>query len=253
MYLVGLTGGVGSGKSTVAARLTELGAQVVDADAIAREVVVPGQPALAEIAARFDGVVVDGHLDRVWLAAIVFADPQARADLEAITHPRIHARIDAVVSGLRQAWSDQPAPRIVVLDHPLLVETGEAAHCDAVVVVEAAEDARVERLVAGRGYDADDARARMTSQAGDDDRRAAATYVLDNDGDVGELVAQVDALWTDLVAAAADARDHGAAMPDADAPAAAPLLGRAGAGDAAANDAGSRHADPEPEGAGRPS
>lgn len=191
---VALTGGIGSGKSTVAGFLAERGAVIVDADAIAREIVEPGQPALEEIVKSFGARVLrpDGRLDRGALAQIVFADPQALTRLNAITHPRIATlsaqRLDAV-----------PADAVVVYDMPLLAEQGPAAlqGWDAIVVVDAPEDLRVSRLVA-RGLSADDAQARVQAQASREARLAIATHVLDNSGSESGLRAQVDALWNGL-------------------------------------------------------
>lgn len=191
---IALTGGIGSGKSTVAGFLAERGAVIVDADAIAREIVEPGQPALEEIVKSFGARVLrpDGRLDRGALAQIVFADPQALARLNAITHPRIATlsaqRLDAV-----------PADAVVVYDMPLLAEQGPAAlqGWDAIVVVDAPEDLRVSRLVA-RGLSADDAQARVQAQASREARLAIATHVLDNSGSESGLRAQVDALWNGL-------------------------------------------------------
>ncbi len=203
MYLVGLTGGIGSGKSTVASRLRELGAHVVDADQVAREVVEPDQPALAAIVDRFGpGVTTrDGRLDRQALADVVFADEEARAALNGITHPRIGERIQELVAGHAEAEQEEGRARVVVLDHPLLVESGQAEHLPAVIVVTAPEEVRVARLVE-RGLRADDARARIRSQASDEQRRAAATHVVDNSGDLASLRAQVDTLWAELRRAA---------------------------------------------------
>src|SRR6476619_2769141 len=152
MLRVGVTGGIGSGKSTVSRRLGELGAHVVDADAVAREVVEPGQPTLAAIRERFGAAVIrpDGTLDRAGLAAVVFADPDELAALDAITGPAIAARVAA----LRAA---APADAVSVYDMPLLVERGLWVHEHLSVVVEAGEETRVRRLVEQRGLDADDA------------------------------------------------------------------------------------------------
>ena len=201
MLLVGLTGGIGSGKSTVADRLAELGVPVINADHVAREVVAPGEPALADVVARFGDDVVhdDGTLDRQRVAGIVFADPEARRDLDRITHPRIAARIAERIAEL---LASQDPPPIVVVDHPLLVETDQAARFDVVVVVEAPEDLRIARLVEGRGMDEDDVRARIAVQADDEARRSVATHVLDNSGELDHLLAQIDRLHADLVQAA---------------------------------------------------
>ena len=200
MHLVGLTGGIGSGKSTVARLFADRGAIVVDADQVAREVVAPGEPALVEIADRFGAEVLgqDGTLDRGAVAEIVFADPAARRDLEAITHPRI---ADRMARRIAEAQADEDADghtRIVVVDHPLLVESGTAANYPTVIVVVAPEEVRVRRLVAHRGMEEADARARLATQADDDARRAVATHVVDNAGSVDDLVPQVDAIVAEL-------------------------------------------------------
>jgi dephospho-CoA kinase len=191
---IGLTGGIGSGKSTVAALLAERGALVVDADRIARQVVEPGTPGLAAVVAEFGEEVLapDGSLDRPALASVVFADPAARARLDAVVHPLVRARSAEVVA-------TAPADAVVVNDVPLLVETGQAGSYDLVLVVEADPATRVQRLVA-RGLTADDARARIASQATDEQRRAVADVVLRNDGDRAELAAQVERFWTEHVA-----------------------------------------------------
>lgn len=207
MYLAGLTGGIGSGKSTVAARLAQLGAHVIDADAVAREVVEPGTPGLADIVARFgpDIVTADGALDRAALADVVFGDAEQRAALNAITHPRIGARIAEVIAGHAAAEASEPEPRIVVVDHPLLIETGQADGFPAVIVVLAPVEVRIARLVEHRGMAAADARARLETQASDAERRAVATHVIDNDGSLASLHEQVDAVHAELRAAAAAA------------------------------------------------
>jgi len=194
MLRVGLTGGIGSGKSTVAQRFRELGALVIDADKLAREVVAVGSDGLAAIHQRFGDVVLaaDGSLDRVVLGEIVFADAQSRKDLEAITHPLIGARTRSLL--------ESAAPeRIVVHDVPLLVELGMAAAYHLSVVVGADEDTRVARLTGGRRLTEADARTRIAAQAGDLERRAAADAWLDNNDTVDELNAQVDALWQDRI------------------------------------------------------
>lgn len=190
---VGLTGGIGSGKSEVARRLAELGAVVIDADAIAREIVEPGQPALAEIRRVFgDGVVHgDGSLDRAALAAIVFADDDRLVALNGITHPRIAARTSELIAAA-------PEGAVVVYDMPLLVENGLTAGWDLVVVVDCPDDVRLDRLVRLRGMDPADASARMAAQASRDQRLAAADVVLDNAGTREDLLAQVDRLWARL-------------------------------------------------------
>ena len=193
MLRVGLTGGIGSGKSTVARALARRGAVVIDADTIAREVVEPGQPGLAAVVERFGAGVLDGdgRLDRPKLAALVFDDAAARADLNAIVHPRVAAETARRIGA---ASSDA----VVVIDVPLLVEAARSGY-DLVVVVEAPEAVRLERLV-GRGMDPDDARKRMGAQATDAERRKVADVVLDNSGTEEDLERQIDALWAQLIA-----------------------------------------------------
>jgi dephospho-CoA kinase len=200
MYLVGLTGGIGSGKSTVAARLAEHGVPVVDADLVAREIVAPGEPALADLVAHFgEGILTpDGSLDRAGLAAIAFADEEQRTALNAITHPRIAQRIADRLQRL-----DDEGAELVVLDHPLLLESDPTGRVDTVVVVLAPEELRLTRLVQQRGLDEQDVRARMRAQLDDETRRARADHVIDNDDDLDTLVARTDALLERLRAAAA--------------------------------------------------
>lgn len=192
---IGLTGGIGSGKSTVARLLTEHGAVVIDADAIAREIVEPGMPALAEIVDSFGATVLrsDGSLDRAALASVVFNDEAALARLNAITHPRIAERSAELIDAA-------PADSVVVYDMPLLVEQGSQAlrGWDAIVVVDAPDAVRLQRLVE-RGLDADDARRRMAAQATREERLAAADHVIDNGGDLERLSQQVNVLWEDLL------------------------------------------------------
>ncbi|PZM96085.1 MAG: dephospho-CoA kinase, partial [Actinobacteria bacterium] len=190
MLKVGLTGGIGAGKSAVAARLAANGATIIDADRIAREVVAPGTDGLREIVAAFgsDVLAPDGSLDRPALAALVFADPAARRRLESITHPRIRARSEQLAAAA--------APdAIVVHDVPLLVESGTAPTYHLVIVVEAAEATRIARLTRDRGMTRAQALARIEAQASDAQRRAAADVLLRNDGTLAELTAAVDALW----------------------------------------------------------
>jgi len=192
---IGLTGGIGSGKSTVAARLAELGAVVVDSDQLAREVVAVGSPGLARVVERFGPDVLrpDGSLDRPGLGRLVFGDPAALADLNAIVHPLVRARSEELTV---QAAAGGAAA--VVHDVPLLVENGLAGNYDVVLVVQAPLELRLQRL-AGRGMDAETARARIAAQASDEQRRAVADVVLDNSGSFEHLAAQVDAAWARLV------------------------------------------------------
>ena len=197
MLRIGLTGGIGSGKSTVAARLAHLGAVVIDSDQLAREVVAVGSPGLARVIERFGSGVLapDGSLDRPRLGQLVFSDPAALADLNAITHPLVRARSEEL-----SAEAAASGAAAVVHDIPLLVENGLAAGFDAVIVVEAPLELRLQRL-AGRGLDAETARARIAAQATDEQRRAVADIVLDNSGSLAQLTAQVDAAWARLVGA----------------------------------------------------
>lgn len=191
MLRLGLTGGIGAGKSTVARRLTELGAVAVDADQLAREVVEPGTEGLTAVVDAFGpGVLTtDGTLDRVALGAIVFGDDAARLRLNGILHPRIAELTRERLAGL-------PADAIVVHDVPLLVENRLGADYHLVLVVHAPVEERVRRLTADRGMAERDARARVGAQADDDARRAAGDVWLDNSGTVDALLAQVDRLWS---------------------------------------------------------
>lgn len=196
MQLIGLTGGIASGKSTIASRLAEHGAVVVDADRIAREVVEPGRPALAAIAERFGpGVIAaDGSLDRPALGAIVFADEEARLALNAITHPAVLAESTARFAEAEAADPDA----IVVYDVPLLVESANEYPFELVVVAHADAATRAERLVTLRGMDRAEAERRIGSQASDAQRLAVADVVIDTDGTLEHTRDQVDALWERL-------------------------------------------------------
>lgn len=189
---IGLTGGIGSGKSTVAARFAELGAVVIDSDLIAREVVAVGTPGLERVVQRFGAGVLaaDGTLDRPKLGTIVFADAAALVDLNAIVHPLVRQRSDERVAAAGEG-------AILVHDVPLLVENGMVTAFDAVVVVQAPLGLRLERLER-RGIAPDVAQARIAAQASDEQRQAVATVVLDNSGSMAELQARVDAAWPRL-------------------------------------------------------
>jgi dephospho-CoA kinase len=190
---VGLTGGVGAGKSTVARALADLGVVVIDADALAREVVRPGTPGLAAVVAEFGPEVLgpDGALDRPRLGALVFADPDRRAALEAIVHPLVRRRAAELEAAA-------PAGALVVHDIPLLAETGQAGSFDAVLVVDVPPEVQVERLVRDRGWSADEAAARIAAQAARDDRLAVATHVIDNTGTLEDLRRRVAEVFAEL-------------------------------------------------------
>ena len=198
MYLIGLTGGIASGKTVVATRFAELGAVVVDADVLAREVVEPGTDGLAAIAETFGpGVIAaDGSLDRPALGAIVFSDPEARLKLNAITHPAVWRRARELFD---QAEARDPEA-VVVYDVPLLAEAAadRPIRFDRVVVVHAGAETRVARMVDLRGMSEADARGRLGAQAGDAERLALADDVIDSDGTVQHTLEQVDALWDRL-------------------------------------------------------
>ncbi|SDC19292.1 dephospho-CoA kinase [Actinokineospora iranica] len=191
MLRIGLTGGIGSGKSTVATRLAEHGALVIDADLIARQVVEPGTEGLAELVEAFGvGILADRALDRAKLAAIAFSDEASRLRLNSIVHPRVAARTAELLA-------EAPEDAVVVHDVPLLVENKMAALYHLVIVVDAPVETRVHRLVHSRGLSEEDARARIAAQATDEQRRAAADVWLDNSGPRDQVQAAVDKLWAD--------------------------------------------------------
>ena len=194
MRCIGLTGGIGSGKSTVSALLAARGAVVVDADAITRELQQPGTEVFQAMVERFGpGIVAaDGTLDRQAVADLVFGDAEALADLNAIVHPAVGAEI------ARRLAEEAETDHLVVLDVPLLVESGRS-DLAGLVVVDVDPEVAVERLVAQRGMREDDARARMARQVGREERLAKADVVIDNSGTLGDLEAQVEALWPRLV------------------------------------------------------
>ena len=192
MLMVGLTGGIGAGKSTVAQLLADRGAVVIDADRIAREVVEPGTPTLAKLVERFGPEILhaDGSLDRPALAAVAFVDDATRKELEAITHPAIGEEF------LRRV-AEAPPEAVVIHDVPLLVESRRGFDYACVIVVEAPIETRLDRLES-RGVPRDDARRRIELQATDEDRRKVATWVVDNAGDLAHLEKQIREIWTDL-------------------------------------------------------
>ncbi|MFN2582798.1 MAG: dephospho-CoA kinase [Candidatus Dormibacteria bacterium] len=197
MHVIGLTGGIATGKSTVASMLAAHGATVVDADELAHDVVRPGQPALAEIRARFGDTVIapDGSLDRAATATIVFADEQARRDLERITHPRI-----AELTQQRIADAIAADAPVVIVDIPLLFENNREEMFEGVLLVYAPETVQVTRLMARDGIDADAASQRLAAQLPIEEKRQRATWVIDNRGALDATHAQVDTWWNELQA-----------------------------------------------------
>jgi dephospho-CoA kinase len=198
VLLVGLTGGIGSGKSTVARLLERRGAAVIDADQLARAASAKGTPGFERVVVAFgqDVVTPEGDLDRSALAARIFSDPAQKAALEAIVHPDVARRFSELVDSYRTS------ERIVVYVTPLLVELGLAPAFDVVVVVTASPHLRVSRVASERGLSPDDVRRRMAVQATDEQRMEVADVLIDNDGSLAELEHQVGRLWDDLQARA---------------------------------------------------
>lgn len=194
MFVIGLTGGIGTGKSTVAKLFQQRGAAVIDADQLAREVVRPGRPALDEIVERFgkDVLTRDGQLDRARLAEVVFNDPDARKDLEQIVHPRVREMLLDQLERLKQ----QGSTPVVIYDVPLLFEAGSSLPMvDKIVVVYAPRDVQKKRLVENRGFDPGEAERRINAQMPTEGKAARADYVIDNSGDLAATEQQVDQLW----------------------------------------------------------
>ncbi|MDO9497075.1 MAG: dephospho-CoA kinase [Nocardioides sp.] len=190
---VGLTGGIASGKSTVSAILAELGAVVIDADKLAREVVAKGTPGLAAVVEAFgeELLTADGDLDRPAMGVLVFNDEAKRRTLEAIVHPLVFERIVELEEAA-------PEDAVVVHDIPLLAESGRADTFDAVIVVDAPAETQVQRMLRDRGWTREDAESRIASQASREDRLAIATYVVDNTGSLEELRRQVEEIYAGL-------------------------------------------------------
>jgi dephospho-CoA kinase len=197
MLRVGLTGGIGSGKSEVSRRLAAHGAVVIDADLAAREVVAPGTPGLAAVAEAFGPGVLgpDGALDRERLGAIVFGDPALRAKLNAIIHPLVAEWMGAAE---RAAVEEAGGDSVIVHDVPLLAEAGRTGVYDVVIVVDVPPERQVERLVSERGMTPDQARARMAAQASRQQRLAVADLVIDNSGSLDDLDRRITEVWADL-------------------------------------------------------
>jgi dephospho-CoA kinase len=196
MRLIGVTGGIATGKSTVDAMLGSRGAEIIDADELAREVVLPGQPALEEVAQRFGGDMLrpDGTLDRPRLGAVVFADPDARRDLELITHPRITVLMqERITQALRG-----PAP-LVAVDIPLLFENGRESLFEGVLLVYAPQEVQIRRMRERNGLDADAAALRLAAQIPIEEKRDRATWVIDNSGDLDATASAVDRWWVTTV------------------------------------------------------
>ncbi len=205
MLLVALTGNIASGKSAVASRLAEHGATIIDADVLAREAVAPGTPALDEIVARWGATMrtAEGALDRAALRAIVFADPAEREALNAIVHPRVEALRRARIEAARSAGAT-----LVVCDIPLLFETGLDGAFECIVLVDAPEEIRRERLMTHRALSRTDADRMIAAQLPAESKRSRATYVIDNSGSMASLHAAVDALWRTLAERAREARER---------------------------------------------
>ena len=196
MRVVGLTGGIASGKSTAARTLTELGARIVDADRVAREIVAPGQPALAEIVRAFgrEMLLPDGTLDRKRLGAVIFADADKRQTLNAITHPRIAAETQARL----RALADEGVP-VAIYEAALLVENGVHKALDGLIVVTCDETTQLARLMSRDGYAEADARARIAAQAPAADKLAAATWVVDTSGPLADTKKQLARIWEEIL------------------------------------------------------
>ena len=211
MILLGLTGGIGSGKSTVSALLAERGAVIIDADAIVRELQEPGQPLLGELSSEFGDSIIkeDGSLDRVALAAIAFSDKDRLDALNKIVHPAVGREMN------RRLEEQRATDNVVVLDIPLLAENPRKGLC-GVIVVDVPVDVAVSRLVEFRGFKEDDARARVANQTSRDKRLAIADRIVDNSGDMNSLRSQVDDVWEWAVALPPAAPDAGEQVPPAE-------------------------------------
>jgi dephospho-CoA kinase len=192
--VIGLTGGIASGKSTVSAMLQDLGAELIDADQVAREVVEPGEPALAEIARRFPGVVgPDGRLDRAKLGERIFSAPSEREALNAIVHPRIRERVEEKTRSLAARGVE-----LVIYDAPLLIENRLHEGMEGVILVAAPKELQLERLRARNGLTREQAEARVASQLPLEEKRRFATWVVENDGPLEQTRARVEEIWREI-------------------------------------------------------
>lgn len=202
MIVIGLTGNIGSGKSTVARRLESLGAKIIDADQVAREVVQPGTPGLLEIVNVFSPGVLDGagKLDRKKMGSLVFADPQAREKLNEITHPRIKEKINRKINKFKEENKTKPGHRVLVIDAPLLIEVGLEHNVDEIWVVKVERKEQIERLAKRDGLTSKEALRRIAAQLPQEEKIKLATRVIDNSGEKNETIKQVDRHWDDMLA-----------------------------------------------------
>jgi dephospho-CoA kinase len=201
MPVIGLTGNIGSGKSTVSSRLKALGAEVIDADQVAREVVRPGSPALEELVANFGPGILkeNGELDRKATGELVFADPGARARLNQITHSRIKETIQSKIKGFLDRTAASPNPEVLVIDAPLLIEVGLQINVDEIWVVKIDEEKQIERLTRRDGLSPDEVRSRIAAQLPQEEKLKYADRVIDNSGEPAETMRQVDRHWANLL------------------------------------------------------
>lgn len=201
MITIGLTGNIGSGKSTVARRLESLGAKIIDADQVARKVVLPGAPGLQEIADVFGTGVLDsqGQLDRKKMGALVFADPRARERLNNITHPRIKEEIRSEINAFKKESQSSSGPGVLVIDAALLIEVGLNHNVDEIWVVKTGLNEQIERLSKRDGLSSNEAKRRIAAQIPQEDKIRLATRVIDNTGEISETIMQVDRYWNDML------------------------------------------------------
>lgn len=201
MITIGLTGNIGSGKSTVARRLESLGAKIIDADQVARKVVLPGSPGLQEIADVFGPGVLDsqGQLDRKEMGALVFADPRAREKLNNITHPRIKEEIRREINAFKKESQSSSGPGVLVIDAALLIEVGLNHNVDEIWVVKTGLNEQIERLAKRDGLSSNEAKRRIAAQMPQEDKIRLATRVIDNTGERSETIKQVDRYWNDML------------------------------------------------------